>query len=423
MINFRYTSLSICSLIVYYTSAFAQVQSLSLGESQALAMANYPMVKERNLIAQSSAYSIERANAGYLPQLTINGQATYQSAVTQIPLQLPGMDVPELSKDQYKIYGEVNQLMYDGGVTKLQKEAIDASADIEEQALEVALYQIKERINQLFFGILLLDAQIAQNGLLKRDVQTGLDKINAAIANGMALKSNGSLLEAELLRAQQQAIELQATRSAYLQMLGLFVNRPLGEHTVLETPEAAVSAQEINRPELQWYSQQQRGVEIENRLLTAKNLPKLNLFFQGGAGRPALNMLSNDFEAYYYTGIRLSFPLTGFYTLKKERALLHIKTQRIETKKAAFLFDTSLSLHQQNAEAIKYQQLLKTDDDIIALRTSVKQAALAQLENGVINTAEYMREVNAEDTAKLSKIMHEIQWLAAQYRIKNISGN
>lgn len=422
MINY-FTWVCMCSLVVFNAVAQTPRSSLSLAESHALATANFPLVKQRNLIAQSTAYSIEKANIAHLPQIAINGQATYQSAVTQIPIQVPGMDIPTLSKDQYKVYGEINQSLYDGGTTRLQKEAIEANASIEAQALEVELYNVKERVNQLFFGTLLLDAQLAQNELLKADIRVGLDKIRAAIANGAALKSSGSLLEAELLKADQRTVELQATRKAYLQMLGLFINEAVDERMVLEKPEATHTTHEINRPELDWYAQQQRSIDVESRMLTAKNLPKLGLFLQGGAGRPALNMLSNDFEAYYYGGIRLTMPLNGFYTLKKDRALLTVRQRGIDVQKATFLFQTDLTLRQQNAEAAKYEQLLKTDDNIIVLRTSIKEASLAQLENGVINTADYMREVNAEDAAKLAKILHEIQLLTAQHNIQYTTGN
>lgn len=423
MINTHLFVLAACCFMALTATAQPQDQSITLANAHALARENYPMVKQRDLINQSKAYSVEQANTGYLPQININGQATYQSAVTQIPIQVPGMDIHPLNKDQYKLYGEISQSLYDGGMIRFQKEAIAAKAEVEEQALEVELHKIEERVNQLYFGMLLLDAQLAQNTLLQNDIRAGLDKTNAAIANGTALKSSGSLLEAELLKARQQAIELQSTRKAYLQMLGLFVNRPLDEHTVLERPGTLQNKREINRPELAWYARQQNSIDVERKMLGAKNRPKVGLFLQGGAGRPALNMLSNDFEAYYYGGVRLTLPLSGFYTLKKERALLDIKQQAVDVQQEAFRFNTDLTLTQQHAELAKYERLVESDTEIIALRTSVKDAALAQLENGVINTADYMREVNAEDNAKLAKIFHETRLLMAQYDIKNTTGN
>lgn len=421
MINFCLVLLGTCLLAAPAT--MAQPRPLTLAESHALALENYPLVEQRGLIAQSAAYSIDQANTGYFPQININGQATYQSAVTEIPIAVPGVAMPVLSKDQYKLYGEVNQSLFDGGVTRLRKQAIEASANVEHEALQVELHKLRDRINQLFFGILLLDAQLAQNKLVGKDIQAGLEKANVAIANGSALKSSARLLEAELLKTHQRTVELQATRNAYLQMLGLFINRTLDEHAALAKPAAPEVLPGINRPELDWYAQQQTGIAVERKLLTAKNLPKLGLFLQAGLGRPALNMLSNDFEAYYFGGVRLSIPLSGFYTLKKEKALLDIRQHSISVQKEVFLHNTRIALKQQHTEAAKYGTLLETDDEIIALRASVKSAALAQLENGVINTADYMREVNAEDRAKLAKILHELHLLKAQYDMQYITGN
>ncbi len=422
MINPYPTLLLLCSLMSIGKTP-AQTQVLTLQESQALAADNYPMVKQRDLIARSASYAIEQNDKLSLPQINITGQATYQSAVTEIPIHIPGMDVPAMNKDQYKLYGEIAQNLYNGGLTRLNKQAIEAETEAKQQALAVELYKIKERVNQLYFGILLLDAQLAQNDLLQKDIYAGLEKINAAITNGAALKSEGNLLEAEWLTAKQQATTLGATRAAYLHLLGLFTGRQLDEHTLLEKPATPSTSSTINRPELSWYAQQRNGIDVERKLLHAKNRPKLGLFLQTGVGRPALNMLSNDFEAYYYGGVRLSIPISGFYTLKKEKAQLAVKEASLAVQQETFLFNTNLSLHQQHIEAAQYEQLLETDNDIIALRTSVKEAALAQLENGVITTADYARESHAVSKARLSKIRHELQQLKMQYDIQYTTGN
>ena len=422
MINPNIPWMLICSLITAI-GVQAQAPALTLEESHALATQNYPMVKQRDLIARSASYAINLHQLHALPQINISGQATYQSAVTEIPLHLPGMDVPTLNKDQYKFYGEVNQNLYDGGITRLNKQAADADAEVKQQALDVELHKIKERVNQLYFGILLLDAQLDQASLLQQDIQAGLKKTSTAILNGAALKSDGSLLEAEWLNVQQQVTELRATRKAFLRMLGSFIGRPLDEHTVLEKPAHRRGAQTIVRPELDWYAQQKIGVDVARKLLRAKNHPKLGLFLQAGVGRPALNMLSNDFEAYYYGGVRLAIPATGFYTLKKEKAQLDVQEAAIDVQRQTFLFNTNLLLQQQQTEAAKYEELLRTDDRIIALRVSVRVAALTQLENGVITSADYVRETHAVSRARLAKTHHELQLLKAQYDIRHTTGN
>jgi len=423
MINLRMLMVYTCLSLSYTATAQAPDAPLTLPECQSLALANYPLIKQRGLIALRAQHEREQANMGYLPQISLGGHATYQSDVTRIPLELPGVNMPMLDKDQYKLYGELTQILFDGGAIKHQKAAAEAEAAVEAHALEVELYKIRERVNQLFFGILLLDAQLKQNELLQQDLRLGLDKTNAAIANGTALRSSGDLLKAELLRAEQHRTEIRASRQANLMVLGRLINRPLNEHTVLEKPQAPSPPAGTHRPELDWYASQQNRIEANRRLLTAKYLPKLSFFLQAGAGRPALNLLSNAFDPYYYGGIRLAVPISGLYTLKKEKAVLEDKARSINVQRENFLFNNELKLTQENTESAKYARLLETDDEIITLRTSVKETALAQLENGVIHPADYLREVNAEDQAKLAKMLHELQWLITQYNIQHTTGN
>ncbi len=418
----HYFTLVICCLLTSY-QLIAQTELLTIAESYRLAKENYPASKQRELISKSMDLNIENASKGYYPQVSISGQATYQSEVTRIPIQLPGMNIPTISKDQYKLYGEVNQTLYDGGNIRNQKEMLETNAAAEEQKLEVELYKLKERINQLFFGILLIDEQLKQNELLKSDINNALRKFEAAYSNGTALKSNVNALKADLLKATQQTTELKANRKAYIEMLSFFINRPLDEQTVLAKPEPLSPGKDIQRPELTYYDLMGKSVELQNKTLTTKNLPKVSLFVQGGFGRPALNMLSNDFDAYYIGGLRMSIPLTGFYTLKKERSIVEINRQNVEVQKEIFLFNTQFTLKQQNAEIGKLQELMTSDNEIIELRSGIKNTALAQLENGVIQTSDYLREVNAEDNARQLKILHEIQLLLAQYNQQVTSGN
>ena len=409
-----------CCLLIFTTTAMAQSNSITLDSCFALAKKNYPLVKQYELIAKTNEYTFENISKGYLPQINISGQATYQSDVTQLPKNIPG--VPVLSKDQYKIFAEINQPVYDGGVIKEQKKLQEANTIVDEQKLEVELYKLKDRINQLFFGILLIEEQLKQNALLKNDIQLGLNKTNASIANGTALKSSADVLKADLLKANQQTIELNSNRKAFTDMLGLFINRVLDENTVFIRPSNLISSPEIKRPELVMYDYQNKVLDAQNNLLNARNRPKISFFVQGGFAKPAFNILSNSFDPFYIGGIRLSFPLSGFYSIKNDRLLININRQNIDVQKETFLFNTELTLKQQNADITKLQEILKTDDEIIPLRTNIKKTTLAQLDFGVINTNDYLREVNAEDNAKQAKILHEIQLLMAQYNERNTVG-
>lgn len=418
--------------ILYFTvlSAFfslpirsQEIQTLTIENCYALASEHYPLAKQRELILKSRDYSIENISKGYLPQVNIVGQASYQSEVTQVPIQLPNTTIPVLDKDQYKIYGEINQVVYDGGMIKQQKLSQESKSLVEAQKLEVELYKLKERINDLYFGILLVNEQLRQNALKKDDIALGIKKTEAQLANGTIFRSSLDILKAEYLTVSQQTLTLLSNKKAYLNMLALFLNKPLDDNTLLVTPVPPVLSTQNNRPELGLFEQQAKNIDIQQQAITIKNIPKLNLFFQGGMGKPALNMLSNDFEAYYIGGIRLNWSLFGYYTQRKEKDLLNINKEDINIQKETFLFNTNYQLQQQNEEISRLSGYLISDQEIISLRGSIKKAALAQLENGVSTTSDYLREVNAEDTARQNKILHQIQLLAAQYKVRLTQGN
>ncbi len=403
--------------------AAAQTNStLSLEDCYTLARQNYPLIKQKDLIQKTKEYAVENILKGYLPQFVINGQATYQSDVTEIPIKLPNTTIPTINKDQYKIYAEVNQTVFDGGVKRLQKQAVEADAAVDQQQLEVDLYKLNERVNQLFFGILLANEQTTQTEILKKDIQLGLDKVKAAIANGTALKSSADALQAELLKTGQRGFELKSAGKAYRDMLSLFINKTLDETIVLEKPAKPATSTSINRPEINLYDTEKKSLDVQTSLVRAKNLPTAGLFVQGGYGRPGLNMLQNNFDPYYIGGIRLNWSLSGLYTAKKEKAILNIKSKSIDLQKEVFLFNTNVTLNKQNAEISKLEELIRSDNEIIQLRSRIKNTALAQLEYGVINSSDYLREVNAEDQSKQSQLLHEIQLLIAQYDQQNTKG-
>lgn len=410
-----------CCCLTASTTYSQSIPSLNIDSCYALAKRNYPLVKQYALLEQSKEYSVDNVNKKYLPQLNVAGQASYQSEVTAIPVTLP--NVTPLSKDQYKLYGEVNQPLTDMLVFKDQKELIETNSEIEEQNLEVELYKLKERIKQLYFGILLIDVQLQQTELLKTDIQTGIDKTKAAIDNGIALRSSADLLNAELLKANQRSIELKTKRTGFTDMLSLFINQPISENTRFETPGHQALSNTINRPELKIFELQKQTIDVQSKLITAKTLPRFNLFFQGGLGRPALNMLSNDVKGYYIGGLRLNWNVSGFYSYNKEKQILTLKQNALDIQRETFLFNTSLLLKQQNSELTKLQELIGSDNEIILLRERIKNTAKSQLENGTATTNDYLTYVNAEDQAKQNKLLHQIQLLMAQYSYQTTSGN
>ncbi|MFN8243616.1 MAG: TolC family protein [Ferruginibacter sp.] len=404
---------------------FSFAQKLTLDKANEMARQHYPLIKQRALLQQTTALSLDNLTKGYWPQFSLSGQATYQSDVTRISLPIPGISITPPSKDQYKIVADLNQVIYDGGLISTQKTMQQLGEKVEQDKIEVELYKLKDRINQLFLGILYLDAQLKQVKLIRDDLQNGISKTEAMVNNGVAFRSNLNVLKAELLKADEREIETAAARKGLLDVLSLFLDQPLPESTQLETPVPAGVAvtDSIRRPELKLFGTQKNLLGSQYKLIEARNRPRASVFAQGGYGRPGLNMLKNDFTFYGIAGLRFSWAFGGLYTRKKEKQLIDINKKTIDIQEETFLLNTHTAMKQQQADIDKLEKLIAKDEAIIGLREKVKEAAKAQLENGVITANDYLREVNAEDQSRQNLLTHRVQLLQAQINYQTISGN
>lgn len=398
-------------------------ETATLEEVQELAKNSYPLIKRNALLEKTRDYTVENVSKGWLPQISVVGQATYQNEVTQLPISLPNSSVEPLSKDQYKVYADIQQTVYDGGMISNQKKLAKIQSETEIQKNEVELDKLEERINQIYFGILQSQEQLKQTEITKNDIENGLKKASAQLEYGTILRSQVDVLKAQLIGLEQRHIEIQSLRKNLIEILSLFTKKDFSENTVFETPVKLLLTGENNRAELKFFTLQQQMLETQKSLVESKNLPKLGAFFQGGYGKPGFNMLSNEFDIFYIGGLRLQFPISGFYTKKNDLALLNTQQQDLEIQKESFLFNQNFSTIRNNEELDKLQKLIHKDEELIALRQSIKNASLAQLENGVINTSDYLREVNAEEQARIQKTTHEVQFLLTQYNQKSQLNN
>lgn len=423
MDRFKTTLRPLFILIIWASAASVSAQHLNLEMCYELAMDNYPMAAQYDLISKSRGYTAANAASGSLPQIIIGGQASYQSDVTQFPLQVPGLDIPAISKDQYQLYGEVSQPLTGLITAKHQKRFAVEQSETAKKAADVEMYQLKERINQLYFGILLLDARIEQVHLLMGEISRGSEINRVAIENGLALHSSADLLKAEMLIAEQRLSELKFNRTAFTEMLSQFIGIPVTDDAQFAQPDTYSANNDVDRPELYLFDTRKKVLSAQSALITDKTLPHLSLFVQGGYGRPALNMLKNDFEFFYIGGIRLVWNISGYYTRKNEQQLIYIEKDRINLEKDTFLFNVNMQLKQQHNEILKLKEMVAADKKIIALRENVVTSAQNQLKYGTLTTTEYMTHVNAVDAAKQDMILHEIQLLLKQHTIKTIEGN
>lgn len=409
-------------------------QSLRLDTCQIKAKENYPLLKQYGLIGKTADYNLSNANKAYLPQFTLFARATYQSDVTAIPetlgevlTQLSGQPVtfPVLSKDQYQAALEVNQLVWDGGVVNTQKKVIKASSEAERQKLEVDLYALNDRINNLFFGIMLIKEQLKVNQILQQELANNFRRMEAYLENGLIQQADLDAVKVEQINAIQQETDLKSVLKSYCQMLSLFTGLVVNENTELEKPLLPVVSGNIEnkRPELLLFDAQKNLLENQKKTILAGNLPKIGLFIQGGYGRPAFDFFNNDFTSFYIGGIRLSWNIAGFYTQKNELNKIEMQKKNVDIMKETFLFNSNLLTSQQLNEIDKLKLTLKNDEEIISLRSNIKKSAEAKLENGIITVTDLLREINAENVARQTRTLHEIQLYMAVYQLKNTTNN
>jgi len=409
--------------IICQLSSMAQ---LTVEVCQEKAKANYPLVKQYGLIEQTAQYNISNANKGYLPQLTLSAKGTYQSQVTKLPITIPNVTIPGLSKDQYQAVVEANQVIWDGGAISAQKKITNANTEVEKQKLEVDLYTLNERVNQLYFGVLLINEQLRQNDILQNELQTNYNRIASYKQNGVANQSDLDALKVEQINTQQRETELKSTQKSYFIMLSALTGLTIDAKTELIKPEinlAILNATTNHRPEIGLFDAQNKLLESQKELLNAGNRPKIGAFVQGGYGKPGLNMLTNAFSDFYMGGIRLSWNLSGFYTQKNNLNKIEISKKVMDVQKETFLFNADLKTRQQQTEIEKLQSTLSNDDEIIRLRGNIKKSASAKVDNGTLSITDLIREINAEDQAKQLKSLHEIQLIMNVYQLKNNINN
>lgn len=405
--------------------AYGQPSSAQIDMDSCISLAyeNYPQIQEYDLIEASRKYDISNASLAWAPQLSVSGKASWQSSVVEMPFDISGMkfDIPH---DQYGITADLTQQIWDGGASSIKRKLIDAGSDVKTRQLEVNLYAIRSRVQNIYLGINLIDRQLKLNEVLSASLQRTLEEMDALVDNGVAFASDRNQVKVSILSCEQQKIALQTDRMAYVQMLGLLTGRDMRNEIFPEPgPEAyTVSAQGIARPELALYDAQARQVELQKRQLNANLSPRLNLNLQAGYGRPGLNMLSGKFDPYFVAGVKMQWNLGGFYTLKNDRRKSDAEAARVDLARKSFILNTSVEAVQKQSEIEKAADVMGRDDEIIRLRKSIRQTAENQYKEGVVKMNDYLKLLDDEFNARLSYDIHVIQYIMAVLDLQNTIG-
>ena len=403
--------------ILILMSLSAQDTVLTLHRCLELAEMNNPIRDQAGYFASSSDLKVINLNKNYLPDMNLNGDAHYQSDVTQVPTVFAQFAPEPLSNDWYKITLDVSQVIYDGSVTKRSKDVEELDNQINQQSVGIDMYKIKERVTNAYFYIIALQENKALLILQQETLAAQLKDVESGVRNGVLLASNAEILQAELLKIGQRIDETEIALESGYNILSILVGTEISKGTALDmtAPEIPVVLNGQDRLEYGLFSLQQQKAETMKKLSSSKLMPRLLAYGQAGYGRPGFDMLKNEFDDFYTIGARLSWNFWNWNRTKNEKSILDLNSSIISSNRDAFTQNISIDLERKQAEIMRCNKLIEKDQQIADIRTSIMETYSSQLKNGIITSTEYITELRAETEALLSLRIHQVQLLRAKY--------
>ena len=410
----------------------AMAQAQTLEECQQAAERNYPLIQQYGLIDKTTELTEANIQKGWLPQVSVSAQATLQSDVTAFPDQMQqmykamGIDMKGLSKDQYRVGVDVQQMVYDGGVIKSRKEIAREQGNVQTAQNEVNMYNVRKRVNEMYFGLLLLDEQIKLNANLQNLLSANEKKLASMQKNGTAAESDYLNVKAERLNVVQKMTDMQAQRKALVRLLSIFCGIEV-KNPVKPPLNSKRSTLNSERPELKAINAQLRLADAQEKALDASLMPKFGVFAQGFYGYPGYNvfedMMNRQWSLNGMIGARLTWNIGAFYTRKNDKEKIQVQRKTAETNRSVFLFNNNLEQIQQNEDIGRYRKLMADDEEIINLRSSIRKAAESRLSHGIIDVNDLVKEITNENAAKVQQCVHEIEILKEIYDLKYTTNN
>ena len=406
-----------------------QLAAISLEECYTLARNNYPLVRQYELTEAMSRYSFENAAMGYVPQISVGAQATLQSDVTEFPeafnnlLALAGVDMKGLSHDQYKVQLDISQTIWDGGYSKARREAVKAQAEVSRLTLDKDIDALKTRINQMYFGILVMEENIRTSLYMDTLMTANLEIVESAVRNGTALASDTDNIRVELLSLRQQRRQLESAVRTYKDMLAIMIGRRIEDGEVFEKPEVMLVDTSLNkRTELLLFDARIREIELQKKMLDVAVMPKFAFFAQGWYGKPGLNifddMVYDRMSWNGIAGITFKWNISGFYTRKNDLRNIDLSQRSVELQRDAFKWNTDLQQTQIQNEIDRMYEMKASDDEIVRLRESVRKVSESKYRNGIITVNDLLRDMMNENNAKVERSRHELELLKNIYDLK-----
>ena len=408
---------------------FAMSQTLE--ECQRAAEQNYPLIRQYGLIEKTTDLNVANIQKGWLPQVSASAQATLQSDVPAFPdefqklYQQMGITMEGLERDQYRVGIDVQQTVYDGGSIKSQKEIARRQGELQSRQNEVTMYNVRRRVNEMYFSLLLIDEQIQLNADLQTVLEGNEKKLAAMLKGGTASESDWQNVKAERLNVVQQMTGLKSQRTVLKRMLSTFCAMEVNRLVKPEIPENTGSTVNL-RPELKTIDAQLRLADAKEKALYATLMPRLGVFAQGYYGYPGYNMFEDmtgrKLSWNGIIGARLTWNIGALYSRKNDKAKLQAERETAEANRERFLLDNKMEQIQQNENISRYRQLMTDDEEIISLRSSIRKAAESKLAHGIIDVNDLVREINSENKARVEQCIHEIEMLKEIYNLKITTG-
>jgi outer membrane protein TolC len=334
--------------------------------------------------------------------------------------------MPEQSKDRYQVLLDVKQLIYDGGTTSSLKNVEEKQLTADKQKVEVELYSLRQKVNDLYFAVMLLQEKKNINQVYYTDVQSKIKEITSKVENGVLPKSNLYILQAQLLQIEQELENIETDKNASLKMLAELMEKDIGKNTVLNLPNPRPDNYELipgDRPEYKLFEYQKIQFDAMKSSVNSRIMPKFNVFGQAGYGRPGLNILDNTFQPFYTVGVSVSWNPVNWNSNSNEIQIYEANKKLIDKQKETFDKNLKLSLEKYKADILKYESLLKKDEELISLREKIVESTASQLSNGTITSTVYLTELNNKNQVLLTYKTHQIQLIQAKINFLTTKGS
>lgn len=415
------------NLIILFLMLFSQKQdTLTLNECYYRVYEKYPNAYQKTLYESTSGLKLKNLDINYLPQITFKGQATYQSDVPEISIPIPTIKMPEQNKDRYQVLLDIKQLIYDGGTTSSLKNVEEKQLIADKQKIEVELYSLRQKVNDLYFTVLLLQERKNINRVYYNDIQSKIKEITSKVENGVIPKSNLYILQAQLLQIEQEIENIETDKNASLKMLSELMEKDIDKDITLNLPNPRIDNFEItpgDRPEYKLFEYQKMQLDALKSTINSKIMPKLNIFGQAGYGRPGLNILDNSFQPFYTVGINVSWNPINWNSNNNEMQIYEVNKKMIDKQKETFDKNLKMSLDKYKSEIDKYENLIKKDLDLMELRYKIVESTASQLLNGTITSTVYLTELNNKNQVQLTYKTHLVQLVQAEINFLTTKGS